>query len=179
MLNKKAQVEDTVEIIVVVILLIIGVALLYFIKTGHALALDSVTESIFTSDNRIQSVDANSMATDLTNTLKLDITDDKTVGEIIALTANGDVQSLISEGYLDETMFTDRLFCDDKMKDIMIEFLSPVYDDEWFIKVYDGDDMVFICYDAGLQWGEAVNAEITLPSVDPSTTLLVEMEVRV
>ncbi len=179
MLNKKAQVEDTVEIIVVVILLIIGVALLYFIKTGHAIGLDLAKDSIFTSENRIQSVDSKSMATDLTNTLKLDITDDKTVGEILALTVGGDYQSLISEGYLDQTMFTDRLFCDEKMKDIMIDFLSPVYDDEWFIKVYDDDDMVFICYDAGLQWGDVVNAEITLPSADPSTTLLVEMEVRV
>jgi hypothetical protein len=179
MLNKKAQVEDTVEIIVVVILLIIGVTFLYFIKAGHAISLESAKESFFTSENRIQSVDARFMGTDLTNTLKLDITDDKTVGEIIALTVGGDVQSLLDQGYLDETMFTDRLFCDDKMKDIMIDFLSPVYGDEWFIKVYDGDDMVFICYDAGLQWGDVVDAEITLPSADPSTTLLVQMEVRV
>jgi len=179
MLNKKAQVEDTVEIIIVVILLIIGVALLYFIKAGHAISLDMAKESMFTSENRIQSVDARFMGTDLTNTLKLEITDDKTVGEIIALTVNGDVQELLAQGYLDETMFTDRLFCDDKMKDKMIEYLEPVFGDEWFIKVYDDDDMVFICYDAGLQWGDVVNAEMTLPSTDPSTTVRVEMEVRV
>tara|TARA_Y100000310_G_C20680119_1_gene815428 strand:- start:2558 stop:3109 length:552 start_codon:yes stop_codon:yes gene_type:complete len=183
MLNKKAQTEDTTEIIVAVILLIIGVAIMYFLTFAHGVSLMDVKDMVVTPKDKILSVDSKSMGTDLTNTLRLPITEEYTFGEILAMVPENhpDVKDswLVDEKYFDQTLFTDRLFCDQTLKNKLIAYLNPVYDDEWFIKVYEGEDLIFVCYDAGIQWGEEVKANITIPTTDPSQTLLVDMEVRV
>lgn len=183
MLNRKAQTEDTTEIIVAVVLLIVGVAIMYFLSIGHGMTLEGAKDFVFTPEDKILSVDAKFMGTDLTNTLRLPITEDYTFGEILAMVPENHPQVkdqwLIDQKYWDQTMFTDRLFCDETLKNKLITYLNPSYGDEWFIKVYEGEDIIFVCYDAGIQWGDQVLANITLPTTDPSQTILVEMEVRV
>jgi len=179
MLNKKAQVEDTTEVIISIIGIALGVALLMFAKADYERSIENAKESI-QGGTTISAFDVQFMGTDLLNTLKLPI-GEYTIGEVIAYIPrnNEEVQDPeLFEGILWDKWFIDGVACDAELYTVINEHLSLIYEKYWSLKVvYEGEE-IFTCHPSDILFGFGpAQTSMTVPTRDPEKYAQVILEV--
>ncbi len=180
MLNKKAQTEDLgIEIPFAIVITIIGVIALSLVSADYNWSLDRAKSSL-QSGTTIAPFDAKFLGTDLENTLKLSV-ENYSFGELIAYMPRNyqEVQDpSLFEGILWDKWLTDGLACDQELYTQINDYLSPIYGKYWQIKAYYKEEEIFSCYPPDILYGLGPQqTNMTLPTLDPQETVLVQLKV--
>jgi len=157
MLNKKGQAEDNVEMIAVPILLVLGFVLITLFNSAYFLSIDQVKSSL-TFDGEVHAFDAQFMGTDLINLMKLPV-NERTLGEMLS-----------------DLPKTGESRCDQELRDSINTYLLNSYGTKWLITVHQDGSQIFDCAGFEVALITPFNTNLTIPSNDPSTTLLVRLE---
>ena len=179
MLNKKAQIEDNLEIVLSIIGIIIGVVIITLAKAEYKISVDHA-ENAIQSGSTIESFDAKFIGTDLLNILKLE-TGDYTFGELIAYMPRNYQE--VQDPALFEDLFWDvwlvnGLGCDTELYKQLDENLRPIYGANWALEVVYKDEQIFTCPYSYLLYPGYSETNMFLPSLDPNEELLVSLNVN-
>lgn len=180
MLNKKAQVEDNLEIVISMIGIIVGIVIISLAQADYKYNLEKGKEAVSIESSGAYAYDTKFLAMDLLNTLKLPI-GDYTVGELMAyMPRNSEkVQDPeLFEGILWDKWLVNGIACNTELYHVIDDYLRPVYGRYWSISVYQGEKNIFTCQSRDLLYGAGSQiAEMNLPSLDPQQDLKVSLEV--
>ena len=179
MLNKKAQVEDSIEIVLSIIGIVIGIIVLTLLAMNYELSIEHAKDALH-GGTTIQSFDTQFMGTDLLNTVKLPV-DDYTFGELIAYMPGNyqDVQDpSLFEGILWDKWLIDGITCDTELYTEINNYLSPVYGKYWDLTVLYKQEKIFTCHPSDILYGFGpVQTNMTLPTLNPEENVIVRLEV--
>ena len=166
------QIQDNLEMILATFLIIVGVILLSLIGSLNEVSIEKYVSELSSDKSNVETLDIKFMGTDLYNTLKLEIDEEYTFGELAAHFPSED-KFLFDEDYVSNYQLM--LLCDDNLKDSLGELLTPVYGNDWSIWVYEENNLIFAC-PFGILDGYTANQSI--PSTTPGTNLEIILEVE-
>lgn len=177
MLTRKGQVPEGLEYVGPTILVALGITLIFFANLQYDYSLERVKDT-FLPENPVGVLDVHFMGTDFLNTLKLKITEEKTVGEILAMLPE-QASSLKEQGMImDQVSLAAQFECTKTMQESIDTFLGKTYGQKWGLTVMDGTTIVFACTapDA-LVANPLYETQMAIPTTSAEKYLTVALEV--
>tara|TARA_Y100000310_G_C20668099_1_gene808738 strand:+ start:133 stop:684 length:552 start_codon:yes stop_codon:yes gene_type:complete len=181
MLNKKGFALPSHWMLfgVALILMVAGLIFISYVDSAYSYKVSLEKSDLLLNDQDIEAIDTQFMDLDLINILKLEV-EDYTLGEILSYT-DQNYPTITNEELFNGLLiqhFSDRLSCDETLYNAIDDQLRPVFNDDWYLSIYDLDnEMIFFCTAIPLFDNYPVSTEILIPSQDPERELRVVLEV--
>ena len=173
MLNKKAQVEDNLEIILSIILLIIGVVALTLVSADYKLSTDRAKAAL-QGQTTLATYDAEFMGTDLINILKMPANESISYGELFAQFPEFPYD--IPEEYYN-TWFSKTNLCSQDVFNKLDAVLTPIYGEYWRIHEEYQAATIYDCYRTEPYLSIRAQTNMTIPTTTPGQNAFVSLEV--
>lgn len=180
MLNKKGQTEDAIEVCITLVLIVIGIIAISILHADYTFSLKNAKSVLFADGETVTAYDTTFIGLDLLNTLRLPVTKETTIGELlVSLPQNyPDIQDPLDTGLIVQYP-NNRLGCGDTFFASLSAYLTPVYGEQWFLSVFEGDEMIFFCTPIVAEYAKVRSANMTLPSVSTDEKTRVVLEVYI
>lgn len=178
MLTQKGQVPEAVEIIGASIIIAIGVMVLLFANAEYQYSLENAKEKYLLAKSPVEVLDVQFMGTDLLNTLRLQVTEDQTLGELFAALPQQS-SSLKEQGLIMDQVSLAALYeCRESLQTTLQNFLGKTYGNKWAVTLIDQENPLFMCTALGaIPTRPLSETYMAIPSLDPEKDLTVLLEV--
>ncbi|HLC22524.1 MAG TPA: hypothetical protein VJJ79_02015 [Candidatus Nanoarchaeia archaeon] len=177
MLTRKGQVPEAVEIIGASIIIIIGVIVLLFANAEYQHSLENAKEKYLPAKSLVEVLDVQFMGTDILNTMRLQITEEKTLGELFTALPE-ESSSLKEQGLIMDQVSLAALYeCRESLQTTLQNFLGKTYGNKWAVTLMDQENIIFMCMAPGaIPTRPLSETYMTVPSLDPEKDLTVLLE---
>ena len=178
MLTRKGQAPEGLEYVGAAILVALGIAIIFFADVQYQYSIEKAKELFLPEKSDVEALDVHFIGTDLLNTLKVKITEEKTLGEILASLPEQSSSFKEQGVIIDAVSVAAQFECTKTMQTTLDDFLEPVYGQKWGLTVLDGTTILFACTAPNaLVQNPLYETQMTIPTISSEKDLAVVLEV--